>query len=269
MANPDTPTIDILHLCGGIGSRMGAGINKVLLPFADSTVLEFGVRSWLHAAAVLQQEHPTWSQALRKLYLVGREEELAAPLQRLQNPQSSTDTPLQIAQRILPGADSRQGSVLSALRQLSLLPDPPEWVLIHDAARPGLVPRVLYRLLKAFHQASCPTPILPVLPVSDTLRIIDSSGYCVQTLPRERCVRVQTPQLLPFAELLRLHERASKNPEGVTDDAELFLQNQETIQTVQGDPALEKLTKPEDFSYLELVLLHKSSPETCTGHFTE
>ena len=118
-------------------------------------------------------------------------------------------------------------------------------VLVHDAARPFVPARVIDAVLAALdtqHGA------IPVLAVADTLaRGTDLLG---DTVARDGLYRVQTPQGFRLAALLAAH--AAWDPaEDATDDAQMVRRLGGGVALVQGDPMLEKVTRPEDFAAAE------------------
>lgn len=142
--------------------------------------------------------------------------------------------------RVVTGGKTRQMSVANAL--FALEATAPEFVLIHDAARPVLPAAVKDRLLAAL--ADFPGAI-PVLPVVDSLSI-DSSGKMAGSADRDSLRRVQTPQAFRYADILTAH-RAWDSDVPAGDDAQVALAAGLEVAHVQGDEALRKLTFAEDF----------------------
>lgn len=142
--------------------------------------------------------------------------------------------------RVVTGGKTRQMSVANAL--FALEATAPEFVLIHDAARPVLPAAVKDRLLAAL--ADFPGAI-PVLPVVDSLSV-DSSGKMAGSADRDSLRRVQTPQAFRYADILAAH-RAWESDVPAGDDAQVALAAGLEVAHVQGDEALRKLTFTEDF----------------------
>ena len=138
--------------------------------------------------------------------------------------------------RILVGGATRQESVALALE--ALVPDAPELVLIHDAARPDCPPEVVERLLAALETAP---GAIPVLPVVDSIVSADGTAQ-----PRESLRRVQTPQAFHYAAILGAH-RSWTVPTNAGDDAQVLQAAGGGVALVAGDERLKKLTVAEDF----------------------
>ncbi|WP_334185790.1 bifunctional 2-C-methyl-D-erythritol 4-phosphate cytidylyltransferase/2-C-methyl-D-erythritol 2,4-cyclodiphosphate synthase [Novosphingobium sp.] len=143
------------------------------------------------------------------------------------------------------GGETRQESVRLGLEVLA--GSAPDFVLIHDAARPVLPSAVIDRLLGAL--TSKPGAI-PVLPVADSLTHAEcEDGAEVMGAParREDLRRVQTPQAFRFADILAAH-RAWDGPTTAGDDAQVAQASGLQIALVEGDEALHKLTYASDFA---------------------
>ncbi len=142
------------------------------------------------------------------------------------------------------GGGVRRQSVRNGLEALGECGDVGQ-VLIHDAARPIVPWDVLGRLNASLddHQGA-----VPVLPVVDTLAEV--AGSLGETVPRDRVVRVQTPQAFRFDLILAAH-RDWPDERDATDDAQIARAAGMSVATVPGDPALEKITLPEDFARAE------------------
>ncbi len=135
------------------------------------------------------------------------------------------------------GGATRRESVAAGLAAVS-----GDRVLIHDAARPIVPAAVIDRLLTALDSND---GAVPVLPVSDTLA---AGGETLGPVtPRAGLVRVQTPQAFRLAAIVAAH--AAWDPANeATDDAQMLRAAGGTVATVQGDPALDKLTHPQDLA---------------------
>ncbi len=142
--------------------------------------------------------------------------------------------------RLIVGGATRQMSVAKALSALE--GNAPEFVLIHDAARPILPADVIDRLLAALVDAP---GAIPVLPVVDSLSV-DAAGRMAGSADRDSLRRVQTPQAFHFADILAAH-RAWDSPISAGDDAQVALAAGLEVAHVAGDEALRKLTFAEDF----------------------
>ena len=140
------------------------------------------------------------------------------------------------------GGDSRQESVLRALRVLSAWAAPRDWVLVHDAARPCLSGVDLRALLAALHDA--PGAMLAA-PVSDTLKRVGADG-ALDTVDRNGLWRALTPQVFRVQDLLRALTQAQAAGIAVTDESQAMERIGIAARLVPGSAANIKITRPED-----------------------
>jgi 2-C-methyl-D-erythritol 4-phosphate cytidylyltransferase/2-C-methyl-D-erythritol 2,4-cyclodiphosphate synthase len=142
--------------------------------------------------------------------------------------------------RLVAGGTTRQASVRAALEALEH--DAPDWVLIHDAARPHCPVDVIHRLLAALGQWP---GAIPVLPVVDSLAFAEG-GVMSGTADRQALRRVQTPQAFRYDAILAAHRGWIDAPTA-GDDAQVARAAGLEVALVEGDERLRKLTFAEDF----------------------
>jgi 2-C-methyl-D-erythritol 4-phosphate cytidylyltransferase/2-C-methyl-D-erythritol 2,4-cyclodiphosphate synthase len=148
------------------------------------------------------------------------------------------------------GGATRQASVHAGLEALASMN--PDIVLIHDAARPFVSPAVISRAIEAAgrHGAA-----IPVIPVTDTIKLVGEAGDIEATPERARLRIAQTPQAFRFDVILDAHRRAARaGRSDFTDDAALAEWAGLTVATFEGDASNMKLTTPEDFAREEARL---------------
>ena len=228
------PRVAVLLLAGGRGARAGFETPKQLMPLGGKAVLRWS----LDALAA----HPAVCGGV----LVAADD-VAAAAGTL--PSGWTVAP--------PGAE-RQQSVAHALAALTDWPND-AWVLIHDAARPGVTVPVVDRLLAALkaHEA-----VIPTLPVPDTV-VAQASEKAGDVVDRAALARVQTPQAFRLGTLRRAH--AAAVGDAATDDAQLVRRLGVPVATVPGDARLHKLTYAEDVAILSGLLGIGQTMRTAVG----
>ncbi len=143
--------------------------------------------------------------------------------------------------RFTTGGATRQQSVCKALSALE--GDAPQYVLIHDAARPLLPSAVIERLLAAL---AVHAGAIPVLPVVDSLARA-SGDLMGDPADRNALRRVQTPQAFNFAAILAAH-RGWNGSAQAGDDAQVAQAAGLIVALVDGDECLHKLTFTSDFA---------------------
>lgn len=144
------------------------------------------------------------------------------------------------------GGARRQDSVRLGLEALA--DGAPDFVLIHDAARP-LVSRALIERTIAALEAGAAGAV-PMLAVADTLRRKEGQRWV--TVPREGLQRAQTPQGFRFADILKAHrDHAGAD---ATDDVAIAELAGLAVEAVLGEEVNLKVTTEKDFGLAERYL---------------
>jgi len=124
-----------------------------------------------------------------------------------------------------------------------------EVVLVHDAARPFVVPEVVDRLLETVALSGA---AVPVVPLPDTL-IEPEDGRYGPALERSRYALVQTPQAFFREVLAEAHQLARTRGHYATDEAQLVKMLGYPVELVPGDRRMFKITYPEDLDLAEAL----------------
>ena len=148
------------------------------------------------------------------------------------------------------GGTERTDSVRAALELVPV--NGIDCILVHDAARPFVPAAVIERVVDAV-RAGAPA-VIPVVPVTDTIKRVDPAGKVLDTPDRAALVAVQTPQGFEPSLLRRAHALAAA---GVTDDAMLAERLGVTVQTVEGSEDAFKITRPRDLILAESILAER------------
>lgn len=159
------------------------------------------------------------------------------------------------AERVAPlycGGPTRRDSVLNGLRAARNLVEPDDWMLVHDAARPGLTGDDLARLIDGVRGDDV-GGILAV-PLADTLKRADAEQRIVATQSREHWWRAQTPQMFRYGTLLRALDGA---PEA-TDEAAAVEGLGMQPKLILGSARNMKITYPGDMATAERLLRERS-----------
>ncbi len=149
------------------------------------------------------------------------------------------------------GGATRQESVLAGLE--SLAADPPDIVLVHDAARAFVPDAVIDALVAAFADAGV-DGACPALPQVDSLRR-GEEGRFSGSVDRDALWRVQTPQAFRYAALLAAHRVAAS---GATDELAIALAAGLRVAITPGDERAFKVTEPADFAKAETMTTYSS-----------
>lgn len=229
-------SIQVLIPAGGTGSRFGSSVPKQFLTLGGKLVIEWTLAPFL----MLDEIDCIWVAVAEEI-----PDEARACFARLaaQHPHK-----LKV---VACAGDTRAATVLGACERIraqtlfaSVEPDP--WVLVHDAARPGISVELIQRLLAALQDE--PVGALLAVPVADTLKREALREGCnakqVQaTVTRSGLWQAQTPQAFRL-DLLRT--ALSKAGDAPSDESSAIEALGKTPKLVMGAPTNFKLTHPAD-----------------------
>lgn len=157
------------------------------------------------------------------------------------------------------GGSSRHASVLGGLQALTEFgAQDTDWVLVHDAARPGITPALIRVLVEALRDD--PVGGLLALPVADTLKRAaegtakDALTEVGATESRDGLWQAQTPQMFRLGLLRQALEDALAAGAEVTDEASAIERLGHRPKLVRGSLRNFKVTYPEDFALAEAFL---------------
>jgi 2-C-methyl-D-erythritol 4-phosphate cytidylyltransferase len=151
--------------------------------------------------------------------------------------------------RAVEGGEFRQESVFKALRALA---SNPEFIIVHDGARPLAPPALFESAIRALRESDCEGMITAV-PVVDTIKEVEG-GWVLKTPERRRLWAVQTPQCFRAPALIDAHEKASQEGVWATDDAALLERYRYRVRVVEGEITNLKITFPIDLIMAEALL---------------
>src|ERR1700739_4338887 len=148
--------------------------------------------------------------------------------------------------RVVKGADSRQGSVSQALKHI---PEDTELAVIYDAVRPFVTVEQITRVIEEARR--CQGEILAI-PAMDTVKEVkraslpEDVALITATIPRERVVLAQTPQVFEAQLLKDAFASAEEDGVNASDEAGLVERIGHEVRVVQGSERNIKITKPAD-----------------------
>jgi 2-C-methyl-D-erythritol 4-phosphate cytidylyltransferase len=232
--HPVTSRLFALIPCAGTGSRSGAAIPKQYRAIAGRDMLHFSLAAF-----------DACGEFAQTLVVI-------APDDRHFDGRHFAN--LRYAVRRCGGA-SRQASVfngLNALAEFDARDD--DWVLVHDAARPGITPEMIRSLIAAVKDD--PVGGIVALPVADTLKRIAADGTTriARTEQRNGLWQAQTPQMFRIGLLRDAILRAQTEGHDLTDEASAIEWVGHAPHLVQGSLRNFKVTYPEDFELADAIL---------------
>lgn len=143
------------------------------------------------------------------------------------------------------GGPTRAATVANALKDSNATDD--DWVLVHDAARPGLPLACLNALIDVC--LNDPVGGLLALPMADTVK--SGRERVSHTLDRDGLWLAQTPQMFRAGVLRQALRTAAEQGVAVTDEASAMEAAGYAPRLVQGGVRNFKVTWPEDFELME------------------
>lgn len=152
-----------------------------------------------------------------------------------------------IGTKIAEGGENRFESVRNGLALI----EGDGLVAVHDAVRPLVSLKTITTVFKA---AEMYGNAVPAIPVSDSIRQIDSSKSIA--VDRTRYCVIQTPQCF-YAEALKKAYEKTEYRIHFTDDASVMEATGERIHLVDGNPDNIKITTPRDFVIAEALMKYK------------
>lgn len=226
--------IAVVICAAGSSSRMGGGTKKEYLPLENGTVLSTSVKKFIDSIKIDILAITIPASEKRKT-----EDALFAD-SYVKNALKNTEL------LFVEGGSTRQKSVFNALCAINKLPEnqKPDFVLIHDGARPFVTNKIINDVLNAALQFGAAVP--GTTPV-DTQKMIDSSGFISEHLQRSMMTAVQTPQGFKFNELFAAHKKAENDKNEYTDDTEIWGKYCTKVKVVDGDSCNKKITYAEDY----------------------
>ncbi len=155
---------------------------------------------------------------------------------------------------VIRGGDSRQESVALALQKV---PQDAELVLVHDAVRPFVTVEQIVRVIEEARR--CGAAILGI-PAMDTVKEViraslpEDVALIIGTIPRERVVLAQTPQVFSAKLLHEAFARAVADGVNASDEAGLVERLGHDVHVVLGSERNIKITKPADMDLARFYL---------------
>lgn len=147
------------------------------------------------------------------------------------------------------GGDTRAQTVLNTLEAMRPQVADDDWILVHDAARPGLTVSLLDHLLDTLENDAVGG--LLALPLADTLKQSNADSRVQNTIPREDLWQAQTPQMFRFGLLQNALASFNGSP---TDESQAVEALGLQPKLVVGSLRNMKITYPQDMALMEVLM---------------
>jgi 2-C-methyl-D-erythritol 4-phosphate cytidylyltransferase len=158
------------------------------------------------------------------------------------------------------GGPTRQETVKNTLAAMLKAGIPEsDWVLVHDAARPGITPTLIQKLISVVTDSG--EGGLLAMPLADTLKMADSTSAIAanpiraeKTISRVHLWQAQTPQMFGLKSLHDAIEDAIRRDADITDEASAMELIGVKPLLVESATANFKVTHQADWSLMESIL---------------
>jgi 2-C-methyl-D-erythritol 4-phosphate cytidylyltransferase len=221
-------TYQVILPAAGLGKRMQAGKNKLLLELNGIPVLIHTLRVFEEDEAcngIILAVHPQDNQEFKTLL---------------------TKYSVTKVINLVPGGEERQYSIYNALKTIKTN----GIILVHDAARPFIRKGHIHRLTKKAEETGA---AIMGVPAKDTMKKV-RDGVVGETVDRSSLWAVQTPQAFRISLLREAYDQAERDDFLGTDDSSLVERLNYPVSIVEGDYDNIKLTTPEDLYFAEAIL---------------
>ncbi len=220
----------------GLGTRMGADTPKQFLSLDGVPVLVFTLRRLAACPEITDFVIATRAEEIDSVKAGVASENFGRPV------------------RVVRGGDTRQDSVANTLTEV---PPEADLILVHDAVRPLVTLSQIERVIA--EAAACGAAILGI-PAMDTVKEVKRASLptdvalVTATIPRERVVLAQTPQVFESTLLLEAFARARQDGVTASDEAGLVERMGRDVHVVVGSERNLKITRPGDMELAEFYL---------------
>ena len=151
---------------------------------------------------------------------------------------------------ILPGGPQRHLSVWNGLQTVAD-GDSPEFVAVHDGARPLVTPGIIARCFDLAREAGA---ACCAAPISDTLKRADAHGRICGGVDRANLWAMQTPQIFDLPLLRRAYQAVLDAGEVVTDETSALERIGQPVALFNGGDFNLKITYPQDLELARHLL---------------
>jgi 2-C-methyl-D-erythritol 4-phosphate cytidylyltransferase len=226
----------------GTGSRLGGVLPKQFQELAGKPMLAYALEAFIFSPEIAS----IW---------------VGVSPSFIDNPILNELSNLSTKVQFLPsGGPTRQETVRNTLAAMLEAGVPEtDWVLVHDAARPGVSPQLIQKLIHAVTQAG--EGGLLAMPLADTLKMADANSAiagnpnrAMKTISREHLWQAQTPQMFGVKTLHDAIEEGIRLEVDITDEASAMELAGAKPLLIEGATHNFKVTHPADWDLMQTIL---------------
>ena len=215
-------------VAGGLGHRMNSTLPKQFMNLGGKPIVQWSLECFNNVDSV------------KKIILVLPEDWLEEGKKYIKNFVPTKEFSIAI------GGKLRQDSVWNGLEQLN---NDYDFVAVHDAARPGIIPELVN---EGFKTANIKGNVIFAVPSYDTLAIVEN-GEIIDNADRNKIFRVQTPQIFTYKILKEALKNARQQNIIGTDEASLVRKLGYKVYITLGSEKISKITASEDLEIAEFL----------------
>jgi len=222
-------------LASGIGKRMGAGKNKVLLSLGGRPLV-------LHTLKAFEK-----CKDISGILIVIRKEEIGLAENIVKKYK------IKKVIGIIEGGKERQFSGLNAVLHLNgiLRNKNKSVVLFHNGANPFVTSE---EITNSIINAKKYGASVVAHPTKDTIKEANKNGMVVKTLDRSKLWNMQTPQTIKFPLAYEAFTKASRDNFIGTDDVSLVERLGKKVKIIEASENNFKITTPLDLELAEIII---------------
>jgi 2-C-methyl-D-erythritol 4-phosphate cytidylyltransferase len=241
-SSPPIPQCHVLLPTAGTGSRLGGVLPKQFQLLAGKPMLAYAIEAFIATPEIAS----IW---------------VGVSPGFIDNPILSSLAIKSPTIRFLPsGGPTRQETVRNTLAAMLKAGIPEhDWVLVHDAARPGISPSLIQKLIGVVVKTG--EGGLLAMPLADTLKMADTNSAiagnphrAMRTISREHLWQAQTPQMFGLRRLHDAIEDGIRLEADLTDEASAMELAGISPLLVEGATRNFKVTHPADWDLMKTIL---------------
>jgi 2-C-methyl-D-erythritol 4-phosphate cytidylyltransferase len=240
--NPSNKRCHALLPTAGTGSRLGGDLPKQFRQLAGKPMVSHAIKAFMESSQI----QSIW---------------IGVSPGFIDNPILQTIAQAGADIHVVPtGGPTRQETVRNTLATMMKSGIPADdWILVHDAARPGITPALINKLIDSIEESS--SGGILAIPLADTLKQADLDSvvagnipHSERTIPREHLWQAQTPQMFGLKQLHDALENAIRLEADVTDEASAIELAGAKPLLIEGAARNFKVTHPADWDLMQLLL---------------
>lgn len=216
-------------LAAGRGTRLGGDQPKGLKKLADKYLFEHSLCA-MHLCTLIDRTVVVVPGATLDM--------LHAEINRQAYPKLET---------LASGGATRMDSVICGI---DAFPAAPEWIVVHDAARPLASAELFAQVIES---AILRGGAIAAARVADTLKRADDTRIA-ETVDRSQMWQAQTPQVFDCKALRAALTECGREGTSATDDAEAMERAGHTVHVVENTQPNPKITTAADWTWVEHLL---------------